>query len=414
MPTTPSAPSPRVGVLSRLRVVSALRYREYRLFWLGGAFSNIGMWALIYGRLWLMHDLTESPLMLGAVTASSLGPVLLLSVWGGVVADKVNRLRLVTTTRGMFASLALLTGVLIATGAIQPWHVIAISLATGVLLSFDMPCRQAMLPSLVPRDQLVNAIAVYSYVTAGSAIIGPGILASLVNFAGIEWLFFLIGVAYALTVVMLMMMNPAPHQGRSVETGLWRGLRSGLRYVRTHTMILSVLGIGVIGGVFGMSFETLLPVFADRFLSGGVGTYGWLLLAIGLGGLAGTATLAWIGSQKNSPIIQLVAGVGLGLGLAGFSQTGSFPVAMGAMALVGGFSMIFLTINNTMVQVRVDEEFRGRVMSLHQLTWGSTAVGGLLMGTLAQVVSAPFALALGGLVTATATLLISTWILRRW
>ena len=414
MPTIPSAPSPRAGVLSRLRVVSALRYREYRLFWLGGAFSNLGMWALIYGRLWLMHDLTESPLMLGAVTASSLGPVLLLSVWGGVVADKVNRLRLVTITRAMFASLALLTAALIATGAIQPWHIIAISLATGVLLSFDIPCRQAMLPSLVPKDQLVNAIAVYSYVTAGSAIIGPGILASLVNFAGIEWLFFLIGVAYALTVAMLMMMNPMPHQGRSVESGLWRGLRSGLRYVRTNRMILSVLGIGVIGGVFGMSFETLLPVFAGGYLSGGVGTYGWLLLAVGLGGLAGTATLALVGSQRNSPTIQLVAGIGLGLGLVGFSQAGSFPVAVGAMALVGAFSMIFLTINNIMVQVRADEEFRGRVMSLHQLTWGSTAVGGLLMGSLAQAVSAPFALALGGLVTATGTLLISTWVLRRW
>ena len=216
---------------SRFRLFTALRYREYRLFWLGGAFSNIGMWALIFGRLWLMHDLTDSPFMLGVVTTSSLGPVLLLSLWGGVIADRVNRLRLVTVTRAMFAALALLTGVLVATDVIQPWHLIVISLGTGALLSFDIPSRQAMLPNLVPEEHLVNAIAVYSFLFAGSAIIGPGFFAPLVNIWGLEGLFFLIGVAYALTVVMLLMMKPLPQNSSLVKGGLWRGLKDGLRYV---------------------------------------------------------------------------------------------------------------------------------------------------------------------------------------
>jgi MFS family permease len=352
--------------------------------------------------------------MLGVVTMSSLGPVLLFSVWGGVIADKVNRLRLVTVSRAIFSLLALLTATLIATDIIRPWHLIAISLGTGVLLAFDIPSRQAMLPNLVPREHLVNAIAVYSFVTAGSAIIGPGIFAPLVSFWGLEGLFFLIGVAYALTVVMLLMMKPVPRQTASDGSTLWQGLLEGLAYVRGHRMILSVLVIGVIGGIFGMSFETLLPVFADQVLSGDVYVYSWLLLAAGVGGLTGTVTLAWVGNPRNATTIQLIAGLGLGLGLAAFSQIGWLPVAMGVIALVGGSSVTFLTINNTIVQNLVAEEFRGRVMSLHQLTWGVTAIGGLLMGSLAQLVDAPFALLVGGLVTASGTVTVSTLMLRKW
>ena len=189
------------------RLFSALGYREYRLFWFAGAFSNLGMWALVFGRLWLMHSLTQSPLMLGAVTICSLGPVLILSPWGGVVADRVNRLKLVTITRAGFAFLALLTATLIIFNLIRPWNLLAISVLTGILLAFDMPSRQAILPNLVPRIHLVNAITIYSFVTAGSAIIGPSIFAPLVKLSGLEGLFGLIGIAYMLTVVMLVFMK---------------------------------------------------------------------------------------------------------------------------------------------------------------------------------------------------------------
>jgi MFS family permease len=395
-------------------LLTALGYREYRLFWLGGAFSNIGMWALIYGRLWLMHDLTDSPLMLGVVTASSLGPVLVLSIWGGVVADRVNRLRLVTVTRAMFSGLALLTGVLVATDVIQPWHLIAISLGTGVLLSFDIPSRQAMLPNLVPAERLVNAIALYSFLSAGSAIIGPSFFAPLVHIWGVEGLFFLIGVAYALTVAMLLMMKPLPQKPHAAKGWLWRGLKEGLGYAKEHRMILNLLGLGIVGGMFGLSFETLLPVFADQVLSGDVSRYGWLLMSIGVGGITGTATLAWIGTLRNAAIIHLIAGAGLGISLMVFSQINWFPAALIMLGMVGGFSVIFLTINNTMVQGVGDEEFRGRVMSLHQLTWGVTAVGGLVMGALAQITDAPLALMVAGLITVVGTTVFSTAIVKEW
>ena len=209
----------------RFPILAAFRYREYRLCWLGGAFSNIGMWALVFGRLWLMHSLTESALYLGLVTTSSLGPILLFSVWGGVLADRVNRLRLVIATRALFAVLALLTGALISTDVIRPWQVITLSLLTGILLSFDIPSRQAMLPRLVPRERLVNAIALYSLLFSGSAIVGPGFFAPLVNLWGLDGLFYLIGGSYILTVGMMSMMKPSPHQRSNSEHRMWQGLR---------------------------------------------------------------------------------------------------------------------------------------------------------------------------------------------
>ena len=384
----------------RLQVFSVFRYREYTLFWLGAAFSNLGIWALMAGRLWLMHDLTDSPLMLGLLTISGTGPILLLSMWGGVVADRVNRLRFITITRAMFSALALLTGFLVAFDLIRPWQLIAISLTTGVLLSFDIPSRQAILPNLVSRDDLLNAIVMYSFLFGASAVIGPASFAPMVNLVGLEGLFFLVGISYALTVAMLLMMRPMPVRADATSSRLWDDLLAGLSYIRGQRVILSLIGIGVVTGLFGSGFGTLLPVFADKVLGRGLEGYGHLLLGIGAGGLAGTVALALFGNLKNSASLQLATGVGFGLGLALFSQMTWFPLAVVVILVVGGCSSAFGLINNTLIQSIVSDEYRGRVMSIHQLGWGASAIGGLLMGSLAESISAQFALSLGGIVTA--------------
>jgi MFS family permease len=398
-----SSQQQEVATTGGLQAFSVFRYREYRLFWLGAVFSNLGIWALMAGRLWLMHDLTSSPLMLGLLAISGTGPILLLSMWGGVVADRVNRLRLITFTRALFSLLALLTGVLVAFEVVRPWHLIAISLATGVLLSFDIPSRQAILGNLVPKQHLLHAIVLYSFIFGGAAIVGPSYFAPLVNLWGLEGLFFFVGVSYALTVAMLVMMKPMQNPTGAATARIWEDLLAGLSYVRRHRTILSLIGMAVAAGLFGASFGTLLPVFADQILKGGVETYSVLLLGIGAGGLAGTALLAFFGNLKESPRLQLIAGVGFGLGLALFSRITYLPVSVAVLVLVAGSSSAFGAINNILLQAIVDDEFRGRVMSIHQLGWGASAIGGLLMGTLAESVNAPFALTLSGLVTAAAT-----------
>ena len=387
----------------RLQVFVAFRYREYRLFWAGAAFSNLGIWALMAGRLWLMNDLTGSPLMLGALTISGTGPILLLAMWGGVVADRVNRLRLMTFTRAMFSALAILTGALVAFDVVQPWHLIAISLCTGVLLSFDIPSRQAILPNLVAKEHLLNAVVLYSLIFGASAVVGPAYFTPLVKLWGLEGLFFFVGASYALTVAMLMMMKPMPRKPVAVKTRLWQDLAAGLSYISGHRVVLNLIAIGVVAGLFGASFGTLMPVFADQILEGGVESYSLLLLGSGVGGLIGTVSLAIFGSMKRSSNLQLFAGVGFGLGLAAFAQTTWLPASVGMLVVVSGCSAAFAAVNNTLLQSVVDDDYRGRVMSIHQLGWGASAVGGLLMGAIAQSAGAPFALTLAGIVTAVAT-----------
>ena len=378
----------------------AFRYSSYRLFWVGNAFSNIGIWALIAGRLWLMHQLTDSPLMLGLVTFAGLGPILLLSMWGGVVADRVNRMRLVVTTRALFAFTALLTGVLAATDIIEPWQLIAISLANGVLLSFDIPCRQAIVPNLVPRQHLMNAVVLQSLLMSGSTVIGPFLFAPLVRTLGIEGVFFFVGAMYVGTVAMFALVDPQPHIGDRKRTMPWRDLMEGFAYMRGSTTIVSLVALGILAGIFGSSFGTLLPVFADTVLQGGVETYGNLLLAGGIGGLIGTLLLILFGRLKDSALLQVATGLTYGVGLLLFSQITYLPASLSFILVVGAASTAFGTINNTLLQSIVDDEFRGRVMSIHQLGWGSSAIGGLLMGSLAQAISAPFALSVSGVAVA--------------
>ena len=403
----------KVAARGRLQVFGVLRFREYRLFWFGAVFSNLGIWALMAGRLWLMHRLTESPLMLGLLTFSGTGPILLLSIWGGVIADRVNRLRLMTFTRAMFAVLALLTAVLIVLDVIRPWHLIAISLGTGVLLSFDIPSRQAILPNLVPREHLLHAIVLYSFIFGSAAIVGPSYFAPFVNLVGEEGLFFLVGGSYALTVAMLMMMKPMRNPGEARRSKLWQDLVEGLAYVRGRRFVLSLIGIGVVAGLFGMSFGTLMPIVADEILDGGIEAYGMLLLGGGVGGLVGTLFLALFGDLRNSSNLQMLTALGFGIGLAVFSRMTWLPASVSVLVFVAACSSAFGTVNNTLLQSILDDEFRGRVMSIHQLGWGASAIGGLLIGFLAQTVDVPFALTVSGLVTAsvagTLSLMAARW-----
>ena len=243
-------------------MLAALKFREYRIFWIGNATSNIGIFMLMAGSLWLMHELTNAALYLGILTFTGLGPILVLSMWGGVIADRVNRVRLVTITRGCFSATALITGLLVALNVIQPWHLISISLINGILLSFDIPSRQAMVPNLLPREHLVNAFALQSMLGTGSAIIGPVFLPLIEKIWGIEGVFMIIGVAYAFTTVMFSKLSKQELYANGKTQKPWRDLIEGFSYIRQHGVMIALISIGIVAGVFTSSYSTLLPVFA--------------------------------------------------------------------------------------------------------------------------------------------------------
>ncbi len=213
-----------------------------------------------------MHELTNSELYLGILTFTGLGPILVLSMWGGVIADRINRVRLVTITRGCFAATALITGILIILNVIQPWHLIAISLINGILLSFDIPSRQAMVPNLLPREHLVNAFALQSMLGTGSAIIGPIFLPLIENIWGIEGVFITIGIAYAFTTLMFSQLSEQKIYAKGTAQKPWRDLIEGFLYIRQHGVMIALISIGIVAGIFTSSYSTLLPVFAENIL----------------------------------------------------------------------------------------------------------------------------------------------------
>ena len=390
-------------------MLAALKFREYRIFWLGNATSNIGIYMLFAGRLWLMHELTDSKIMLGILTFASAVPILLFSMWGGVVADRVNRVRLVTITRALFACTATLTGLLIAFDVILPWHLILISVINGILLSFDIPSRQAMVPNLLPREHLVNAYALQSMLGTGSAIIGPTFLPLIIKIWGMSGVFIFIGIAYAITTLMFSQLTKQKIYRTDNKQKPWADLLEGLGYIRLNGVMVSLISIGIITGIFAAPYMTLLPDYVAKVLSGDVNSYGYLLLSSGVGGMFGAFEMAQFGKLRQSSsvptltgfglrislnYVQIITGLGLGLSLVSFSITNSFQVAMIIIAIVGAFSVTFQTINNTFLQTIIEDKYRGRVSSIHQLGWGASAFGGLLLGILAQGYGTQFALAL--------------------
>ena len=361
-----------------------------------------------------MHSLTDSPLWVGFTTAASLGPVLLLSPLGGVVADRINRLRFLRMTRAVFAILAILTGTLIATEVVEPWHILLISLVTGGLLAFDSPSRGAMLPALVPQHHLPSAIALYSMIFGGASILGPAAFAPLVEVWGLEGVFFVIGGLYWMTVATLCFMEADMLSPRSPSSSMFQGLVDGLKYVRRNQPVLMVILIGIFMGVFGSSFESLLPIFSDGILSGGIGIYSQLLLLEGVGGLLAMLGVAFLGLKVRPARFYVVAGISFAFSLITLSRIDWLFGALVVIGIIGACRVVFQTMGITLIQTLTADEFRGRVLSLDQLTWGATAIGGLIMGGIGQYVGVRFAMGFGGTVLASAIVLLTSVFLRNF
>ena len=390
-------------IKNKYEIFTVFKSREYSLFWIGALFSNLGVWALMSGRLWLMQELTyssgNSNLMLGILTFSGAGPILIFSMWGGVLADRVNRLKIITFTRFMFAFLSILTGVLITLNIITPLYLIIISIGTGILFSIDIPSRQAILGSIVPKKYLLYAITMYSFIFGISSLAGPAYFAPIVKIFRLDGLFYFVGFTYILTVLMLMSMKHIPNPKRSNKSKILKDLLEGWLYIKHNRIIFVLISIGTIITIFGTSFMTLLPAYAEIIIQKGIGGYSTLLLGSGIGALLGGGMLALFGNLKNSSKLQFVCTLGIGISLILFSQSTWIYTSVLILIFVAGFNSAFAAINNTIIQSIVTEEFRGRVMSIHQMAWGTGAFGGLMIGLIAQIYSVQVALTVFGTIT---------------
>ena len=386
---------------------TAVRHRNFRLYWIGQIISLVGTWMQTVSQPWLVLLLGGSPIQLGSVLALQFAPALVLAPLGGVLADRVDKRRLLLTTQSIAALHAVVLFSLTASGVVEIWQIMLLALALGVVNAIDMPVRQAFAAELVPREDLMNAITLNSASFNLARVVGPAIAGVTLALFGPAFNFAINAVSYGGVLIALLRMNPAamqpiarPDPRPSVRSSLAEGVAYALRTPTVLWPLVLLAGMGT----FGMNFQTLLPLFARDTLSLGADGFGALFAAMGVGSLLGSLSLAFIGSRR--PLVRLILGGGLSFvafeALLGLSRTpqAAFPL----IVMVGLSSMLMINTINVIVQRSVPNELRGRVMSLYVMVFaGSTPIGGLLAGTVAQVWGPPAGFLLGA---AAATLFI--------
>lgn len=390
----------------------ALRHRNFQLFFGGQLISLIGTWMQTVAQSWLVYKMTKSGLLLGAVGFASQIPVFLVAPIGGITADRANRQRVVIATQTASMILAFILAALTLTNSVQVWHIFVLAALLGVVNAFDIPGRQSFLVDMVGKEDLMNAIALNSSMFNGARVIGPAVAGILVARFGEGWCFFANGISYIAVIAGLMMMKVQAHARASSKTPPLEHLIEGFRFVeRTSPIRALLLLLGLVSAV-GMPYTVLMPIFADKILHHGgqelasmihshdLGAVrlGILMGATGVGALLGALTLAMRSGVKGLSRWVTVCCAGFGVSLVLFSISKSFWLSVFLLLPVGYFIMLQMASSNTLIQVMVPDELRGRVMAVYSMMFmGMAPLGALMGGALADRITAPLTVAIGGI-----------------
>jgi MFS family permease len=401
-----------VGELMLRQTFSALRHRNFRLFFSGQLVSLIGTWLQNTAQGWLVYDMTHSDWLLGVVTAVGSAPMLLFSIWGGSIADQHSKRNIVLWTQTCMMFLALVFASLVWSKHITTWEILVVAGLRGLTMAFDMPARQAFIVEMTSREDLMNAISLNSSMVNGARVIGPSIAGILIVRVGMAMCFFLDGLSYLAVIAGLLMMRLPKFVKPQRSGSAMAHVLEGFSYVWGHRRMKTLLLLFAIVGVFGWSYSVLMPAFARDVLRTGAGGYGALLTANGLGALVGALTVASVGHRVSRRV--LVFG-----GLWIFSAmlfllafTENFYVALVLLAIGGWGMLLFFSTTNTLLQTSASDKMRGRVMGIWALVFGGMMpVGGLEAGTLSHLFGVQWTVAIGAIVCALAALV--TWAIVR-
>ncbi|HZT07210.1 MAG TPA: MFS transporter [Chloroflexota bacterium] len=381
--------------LVRIRTFEALRFRDYRLLWLGQAGNTTGQWMDQVTRGWLMYELTGSPLQLGLVSAVRAIPLLLFSVLAGVVADRYGRKRQLIISQVTNAILNFVLAALVITRLVEPWHVYATALLAGVVMAFQQPARQAMVPDLVDRGHLANAIGLQSLAFNACRSVAPGVAGALIAAVDVGGSYVVQGLIFSLGTIWTAQIHEPRSSARPMEatgaerSSLLAGIVDGARYIWSNRPVRSVMMIVLIPAVLGQPFTSLLPIFARDILDVGAGGQGLLLTSLGLGALAGAVVIATAGNMERQGAFVLAGAAVFGVGMIGFGASAWFALSLIMMSVVGLCDTAYGTQANTIVQIHTDPSVRGRVMGVYFLNRGLVPLGSLFAGALASAIGAP-------------------------
>lgn len=376
----------------------ALRYRNYRLFFMGQGISLIGTWMQRMALQWFVYSWTHNPWLLGSLDFSSQIPALLVAPWAGLVADRFSRHRLVIITQFAAMLQAGLLATLVLTHTVQVWHLFALAILLGIINGFDIPLRQSFVVEMVDdKADLGNAIALNSTVFNGARLIGPSLAGFILAITSAGICFLINSVSYVAVIWALWAMKIKPREIARTAGGGLADLYEGLKYVWQSKAIRYLLLNLILIGVAGTPYMTLMPVFAKNILRGGPQTFGLLIAAVGVGALVGATFLAGRKRQRGLGRIIAIYMAVYSLSIIAFSHSTSLPLSIAIVIFTGAGMMMVMAGTNTMIQTLVDDDKRGRVMALYTMSFmGSGPIGSLWAGAAATHIGAPLTVWIGG------------------
>jgi MFS family permease len=383
---------------------SSLRIRNYRLYFLGQIISTSGTFMQSIAQDWLVLKLSNSGTALGIVTALQYVPILFIAPYGGVIADRLQKRKILYLTQSIAGLLALILGTLVATNIIRLWMVFILAFCLGLTNAFDNPTRQSFVVEMVGEDELKNAVTLYSTLVNLSRIIGPGLAGVLITTIGLAPCFILNGISYSAVVIMLYKIHAdelriSPPAARSKSQ-----IREGFNYVLSNPVLRSTLLMIVLIGTLTFEFQVSLPLIARFTFNGDAQVYASLSMALGVGAVTGGLMIA--GRKDVSPdrLVKNALGFGLVILVAAFMP--SLTLVVLTLVLVGVFSISFTSLGNSLLQLESTSQMRGRVMSFWAIAFlGSTTFGGPIVGWIGEHAGPRWALALGGLAAVSAAAL---------
>ena len=399
-----AAPVLRAGARPRLRpglqqAFTSLKYRNYRLWFMGQLASLVGTWMQTTAQGFLVFQLTHSPAYLGYVGFAAGIPTWLFTLYGGVASDRMSRRKLLIITQTSMMCLAFVLAALTFANIVQAWHIVCLAFLLGIANAFDAPARQSFVLELVEREELTNAIALNAAMFNSATAVGPAVAGVTYALFGPAWCFTLNGISFLAVIIALSMMHIKLQPARARLTSVLGDVREGLDYVANHPRIRALILLAAMTSLFGMGCFTLFPAWAVTVLHGDSTTNGFLQSARGVGAVLGALMLAALSRFRFKGKLLTVGSFVFPLLLLVFAAARWVPLSLLALVGVGWGYVMMLNTANALVQTAVSDELRGRVMGLYTLGFlGVMPIGSLLAGGVAEVTSEPLAVVLSALI----------------
>lgn len=396
----------------------ALAIRDFRLLWIANLVASFAMQMQMVARGWLIYDITSSPMALAWVILSFMLPSFVFSLWGGVIADRMRKKPIMIGAQLLNTAATVLLAVIIYRGDVTFWHFIYFGLFNGTILSFSMPARSAVIPEIVPKHLVVNAMALQSSTYSLSRVAGPSLAGLLIAWfaggdntsaTGVGLVFYVIAAMYLVSVAATAMLHYTGDPRAETNAGMLEDIAEGFRYMGQERIILGLLVMGIVPFMFGFAPTFLAPAFNKEVIDGGPDTLGYLMTAFGVGSLIGALTLARLGDIGGKGKVLFAATYIWAVGVAAFALSPGLVAAMIFGIFIGVFSSLVGSLNMSVVTLAIKPEIRGRVMAIMMMTHGVMPLGMFPVAAAAEFIGIDVALFLSAVLLAVSMAAIGWW-----